>query len=721
MHTEHNQLIKPMAIVNPLASEDIDKTIAKQSSQNHRYDYSDATGNILFSKQRYTKADGSKGYAYSHVNSAGVTVKTMPPFANGSPLYNLHRLTKHLNSTVYFVEGEKCVEALTKLKLLATTSGGASSDDKADFTPLAGRNVIIWPDNDDAGKGYMQRVTQKLLTLNASVSQLNIDAIDLPVKGDICDWLTEFALINERDATAADIEGLTLKSKVMLMPVSDLKQVTDRDALDLNEWQVPELLHLNHTAYDYPIDALPDVIKAAICEVLDFVQCPPALAASSALSALSVSAQHLANVRRSESLTSPVSLYFLTVAESGERKTACDGYFSGAIKAYENEQAELAKPDLKNYAAAINTWQAKIDGLTAKIKELTKAGKTTFFIEQELQDLTHDEPVKPRVPRLLYGDSTSEQLAYSLAHNYPSAAIISSEAGVVFGSHSMTGDGTMRNLSLLNVLWDGGTHTIDRRTSDSYQVRDVRLTMGLAVQYDTVKSFFERSKNLARGTGFAARFLIAQPKSTQGNRPFKEAPPAFPKLAVFSRRVTDMLNNTPLINDNGGINPPTLDLSTDAKTAWIMIYNTIELELKQGGDCVDIRDVASKAADNVARLAALFHVFEHGASGLISSDHIERAGSIVEYHLLEAKRFLGDVATPSTVSNAMKLDTYIIEYCKQHSTNSVAKSYVMQHSPLRDKNSLNDALDQLIGLNRVRTFLDNRTTMIALNARLIIL
>ena len=131
--------------------------------------------------------------------------------------------------------------------------------------------------------------------------------------------------------------------------------------------------------------------------------------------------------------------------------------------------------------------------------------------------------------------------------------------------------------------------------------------------------------------------------------------------------------------------------------------------------------MASKAADNVARLAALFHVFEHGASGLISSDHIERAGSIIEYHLLEAKRFLGDVAAPVNVSNATKLDTYIIEYCKQHNTQSVAKSYVMQHSALRDKNSLNDALDQLIDLNRVRPFLDNRTTIIAINPALLVL
>lgn len=242
MHTEHNQLIQPLALANPIASDVIDTTTAKQLSQNQRYDYTDAADKVLFTKQRYVKKDNSKSYAYSHVNSEGVTVKTMPPFANGTPLYNLHRFSKYPTSTLYFVEGEKCVEALTKLKLLATTSGGATSDDKADFSPLAGRNVIMWPDNDDAGIGYMQRVQQKLLTLNVSVSLIDIDALDLPAKGDICDWLKAFALNNEQSATAADIEGLSLERKVMLSPASDLKQTVDSNTLAFNDEAVVKRL-----------------------------------------------------------------------------------------------------------------------------------------------------------------------------------------------------------------------------------------------------------------------------------------------------------------------------------------------------------------------------------------------------------------------------------------------------------------------------------------------
>lgn len=686
---------------------------------NQEYVYTDVKGNSLFIKQRYTKGDGSKGYAFSHEGD-GKRINSMPKFTSGTPLYNLYQLAKYPDKTVYLVEGEKCVDALTKLHLLATTSGGAASDDKANWESLVGHKVIQWPDNDEPGKAYMQRAKQKLLALNVDVKRIDINTLDLTVKGDVCDWLEAFEKTHGRVATADDIKSIALESMIPVAPFNDYSFYTKSDRTSIEEWLDPEPLLQTYKPYDYPLEALPNGIKAAVREVLSFVQCPPALAACSALSALSLSAQHLADVRRAESLTGPISLYFLTVAESGERKTACDNYFTQAIRAYESEQTEIAKSDVKNYVAAMTIWQAKIDGLTAKIKGMAKGGKSTQATEQELQDITHDEPAKPRVPRLLYGDTTSEQLAYSLAHNYPTAAIISSEAGVVFGSHSMSGDGTMRNLALLNVLWDGGIHTIDRRISDSYQVKDVRLTMGLAVQYDTVKTFFERSKNLARGTGFAARFLIAQPTSTQGYRPFKEAPASFPMLAAYNKRITDLLNNMLLINDNGGINPPLLDLSPTAKTEWIAIYNMIELELRQGGDCVDIKDVASKAADNVARLAALFHVYEYGASGLISREHVACAGAIIDYHLLEAKHFLNSISEPVGVKNTVKLDAYLVRYCRQYDTTTVPKSYVMQHSALRDKNSLNDALEQLAGLNRIRAVSDDRTTLIELNPKLLV-
>jgi len=359
------------------------------------------------------------------------------------------------------------------------------------------------------------------------------------------------------------------------------------------------------------------------------------------------------------------------------------------------------------------------EGLKQKIKETAKQQKPVDVLTSKLMQLKNDEPLPVRVPRLIFGDATPEQLGYALAKNWPSAGVLSSEAGIVFGSHGMNGDSAMRNMALLNILWDGGTHTIDRRTTDSYKVQGARLTMGLAVQADTVRNFFDNSKGLARGTGFLARFLIAWPTSTQGTRLFKEPPTAWPKLTVFSERITQLLNKIPELTDAGGISPVTLDFSIDAKKAWVNFHNDVELKLKQGGDLTDAKDVASKAADNVARLAALFHLYEWGSEGAINKDLVERASVIVKWHLYEAKRFLNQIAIPVHISNAIKIDDYILRYCRDYKSDRLAKNYLRQHGAIRDKKLLNDALDELKDANRIKISLEDRTSIIKVNPALL--
>ena len=69
------------------------------------------------------------------------------------------------------------------------------------------------------------------------------------------------------------------------------------------------------------------------------------------------------------------------------------------------------------------------------------------------------------------------------------------------------------------------------------------------------------------------------------------------------------------LNIDGCLEPALLKFSPEAKTLWIEFYNTIESMLVSGNELYDVRDVASKSADNAARLAALFHVFKHGIGG----------------------------------------------------------------------------------------------------------
>jgi putative DNA primase/helicase len=525
----------------------------------------------------------------------------------------------------------------------------------------------------------------------------------------------------------AKLSGLEAVNRAIgvAKPVEQKTDPVGSSPVDLNRcgnavtptWPEPQPLTAKIEAEPYPVDALPDTIRAAVEEVGGFVKAPVPLVASSAIAALSLAIQPHYDVERASKLHSPVSTFTLVIAESGERKSTCDGFFTKAIRDYESAQVEAGKPFIKDYNAAIESWEAKRSGIKDKIRQLAKEIKPTAALEADLRDLGYKEPVPPRIPRLIYGDVTPEELAFKLAKFWPSGGVVSAEAGVVFGSHGMGSDSITRNLARLNVLWDGGDLPIDRRTTESFTVRGARLTMGLQVQSATLLSFFEKSGALARGTGFLARFLIAWPESTQGNRPFTEAPEHWPSLAAFNQCITKILNLPVPINENGSLTPQTLTLTPEAKAAWIAYHDAIEGELASGGELFDVRDVASKSADNAARLAALFHVFE-GGLGAINADAFERASRIAVWHLNESRRFFGELALPAEMADAARLDRWLIEHCKRERTHCVARRYAQRHGTIRDGARLDEAISELESLDRIQMRKDGKQLSIWLNPAL---
>jgi putative DNA primase/helicase len=484
-------------------------------------------------------------------------------------------------------------------------------------------------------------------------------------------------------------------------------------------WPVPQPVTAKIDPRPYPFDALPGIIGAAVAEVQGFAQAPAALVAGCALSAVSVALQALYDIERAPGLSGPISLYPLIIADSGERKSTCDKHFTQAIRAYEDAQREAAKPGERDYKAALAAWEAKYAGIKERIRQLAKEGKATREHEAALRELEDEKPEAPRVPRLLYSDVTPEALAFELATKWPAGAILSDEGGAVLGSHGMGNDSMMRNFALLNQLWEGATKSITRRTSESFTVKGARLTVALQVQESTLRRFFDQSKGLARGTGFLARFLVAWPESTQGYRPFKDAP-TWERLAAFNRRMTDILNQPAPICEDGSLKPATLTLAPAAGDAWRAFHDRIEGQLRAGGDLFDVRDVASKIADNAARLAGLFHAFE-GGSGPVSLDAFDRAARIAEWHLHESRRFFGELALPAELANAARLDTWLIDYCRRTGTHFVPMSEIQKSGPngLRIKAAIEAAIVDLAELDRAVIDRSGRAKFIKVNPALL--
>jgi putative DNA primase/helicase len=125
--------------------------------------------------------------------ASGWIIGAMPP---PRPLYRLNDVLAGPNvlSRVYVVEGEKAADAGKSIGLVTTTSaGGASADDQTDWSPLAGRDVVLLPDNDDAGRKYAAAVIAQLIRLTPLPTIRQLRLPDVREGGDLYD----FVVLNE--------------------------------------------------------------------------------------------------------------------------------------------------------------------------------------------------------------------------------------------------------------------------------------------------------------------------------------------------------------------------------------------------------------------------------------------------------------------------------------------------------------------------------------------
>jgi putative DNA primase/helicase len=476
---------------------------------------------------------------------------------------------------------------------------------------------------------------------------------------------------------------------------------TEKDNL-AGKYETPVPLRTSLGAAPYPLNALPSLIKEAIYEAEESCKAPMALIAASALSAISAAVQGLVSVQRSEGLSGPASLFFLTLAASGERKTSVDNLFSKAIREWELEQKEAAKPVMAEYHADMTAWQTILEGYKSALKASAQKRMPSDDIAAELKGHELEKPLQPRIPSLLYMDVTPEKFAIEL-ERWPVAAILSNEAGIIFGAHGMNPESVMRNLSQMNVCWDGGLLKRDRATTQSVTVEGMRVTLGLQIQPETLRSFLSKNIGLARGTGFLARFLVSHPDSTMGTRHFSEVKTGQPAIAAFNARIKRLLDARPQVDEFGNLTTTYLTLSPAAKELWVDFYNVVEEDLGKGGPYQEIQDVASKAPDNAARLAACLHTFCDQVGSTEIDDHSMRTATVLmQWYLHEAIRFSGDMAVPQEVRDAELLEEFLAEIILRK-MDIPRESHVAQSGPnsLRDKKKRDSAVATLHQHHRI--------------------
>lgn len=405
----------------------------------------------------------------------------------------------------------------------------------------------------------------------------------------------------------------------------------------------------------YPVAAL-GPLRQAVEAVQAATQAPVAIPAQSALAVASLAVQGFANV---ETLggARPLSLYALTIARSGERKSACDAPLMAALREHEREQARAQRDAFESWQNAHALWKGERDRILGEARK--GKGEKRTAAHADLEALGPEPAAPPSADRTVT-EPTFEGLTRLFATGQPSLGVFSDEGGQFLGGHAMNSDNRQKTLAALNSLWMGDPIRRTRAGDGHATLYGRRLAVHLLVQAEVARPFM--ADPLASGTGFLARFLICEPPSAIGTRFERNARRDEMALAVFADRLTAILGRPmPMDCETRELKPRVLPLSREARALLVGLADAVEAAQAPGGDLDHITGTASKAAEQAARIAGVLTLWRDLDAPQVEASDMADAIALAQFYLGEASR-LASVATVSAeIDRAEALRKWLVE------------------------------------------------------------
>lgn len=439
-------------------------------------------------------------------------------------------------------------------------------------------------------------------------------------------------------------------------------------------------------AKPYPFDALGPIAGAAARRIHEVVQAPDATCGQSILAALSLACQGFIDVQIDGRLY-PTSLFLLTISESGERKSAADKIALKPINDRQKMLVEQHKKLLPTYKHKCEIWKVK-QGKAINTAAKNSASEPISF-EPEL------EP--PCEGLLLCEEPTLEGLEQLLERGQPSAGIFSDEGGRLVGGHAMNAENALKTACGLSNLWDGKPLTRVRKSEPSKIHYGRRLSVHLMIQPIVLMKLL--NNEMLMGQGLLSRCLFSAPSPIAGTRRYQEVDLSTdPAILIFYDLINKILNipypkTDHELRDNNAfapkdsLKPKPLLLEGEAKKRWITFHDETDSKMNKSGEFNIIKSFASKAPEQVLRIAAQSAFSESSldptTETMITLHHIERAITLILYYLDEALRILGENCRDPNID----LATQTLEWIQKNRDNQTFPiADIYQNGPSKIRN-----------------------------------
>lgn len=483
------------------------------------------------------------------------------------PLYGLpDLLATPAGSRVFIVEGEKAADAARAVGLVATTSPhGSKSASKADWSPVAGRDVVILPDHDDAGERYADEVAQ-LATAAGAKSVRVVRLVELwagmPEGGDMADLVDHRG--GDVDPIRAEVEALTDK--------------TDADTVTPETPAVPAFT-------PFPADVLPEPIRGFVTEAAKAIGCDASYIALPLLSGLASAIGNTHRIALKRGWTEPAIVWTAIVGDSGTAKSPALELGLRPIRKRQHDAMKEHAEAMKQHADALAMHE-----------------RDAAHWKRSKSDTP--PPAKPEAPiadRCWTDDATTEALAVLLQQNPRGLLMVRDELAGWFNFDRYAGGKGGGDAAKWLEMFGGRPMVVDRKTGGTLYVPRAAVSIAGGIQPETLRRALGQEH---RDNGLAARLLLTCPprKPKRWTEADVNADTEAAVALVFDR----LFGLTPETDDDGDERPRLVTLADDGKRAWVTFYN------EHAGEQVNLSGdeaaAGSKLEGYAARLALVVHL-----------------------------------------------------------------------------------------------------------------
>lgn len=382
---------------------------------------------------------------------------------------------------------------------------------------------------------------------------------------------------------------------------------------------------------EYPVDALGPL--ADVCRgIAKLGQMTTAMAGQCVLGSAALLCQSRADVRTLAG-DKPLSLYLLTIGESGDGKTTGEDIALKPVAEYQRRATRAFKAELKRYEAEMDR-RKKGDSI----------------------------PDKPREPYMIMKDGTIEGIRRGFAEGVPSQGVFTSEAAVMLSGYGMNLQNRAKTAAEFNTLFDHGEVSAGRAISGRIQLYDRRLSAHWMLQPEAAYGGLHTP--LLTKMGFWARFLFAWPPPS----PPRKAKPFRPEQGSHIRdywaRCVALLEY-PSREDCSDLN--VLNATREAEELACAFFERMEVAAKsKDGIMRDARAFALRATELAFRVAGVLAVF--GEQDGIDLGLMRNGIALITYSLETWRGAHGDRYEAEARADAFRLYEWLLHQSGARST-----------------------------------------------------